>query len=198
MHMADKIDSVNDLATEEYQGVGPVTAAAATSTMWMLGGHGIGLVAGGLAGWGLGKNETIKNTVQGWWKSIKTTAERWSPTGALEKRFPLIAGGALFGTFLASYVGMAMGAVAGRNNGAIARDQFDRMQAGVRDLQEQNDALKAKADALMEQLKTAQQPTHQVTEVAAHGKHAGHGHEKHDSHLAALTAQEHGAAEVAR
>jgi len=192
----------NPLASEEYKGLGPVTAAVAESTTWALGGHVIGAVAGGLAGWGLSKHQGVTDVLQQAWNASKEWLGRYSPKNALAKRFPLIAGGALFGTFAASYVGMVAGAVAGRKHGEIARDQFDRLQAGVQELQEENDWLKAKADSLLEQLKAAQhQPKTQVTEVAEHAKLHGHAHgahKQHDSHVSALAAQTHGAAEVVR
>ncbi len=196
--MAEKPDNVR----EEYQGA----SVTSGSLSWWAAGHIVGIPVGAIAGGLLGQNEQWHQAVVRTWESTKgawnTLWEKMSKFLHLEKSHSrvgtYVASGAATGTALFGILAWIAGSGAEVRNAIRGRAQFDRLQDRIEDLSAENVALHAKAEALFEQLKLAQQPKHEITQVASHSKPAAHRESpaKPDSHVAALA--EHGAAEAAR
>ena len=195
-----------DIAKERYEG----PSAVAGSASWWAAGHIIGIPVGGLIGGLLGYNEQLHQAVVNSWKVVTSkSGALWEKAmqhlpyrDVLASRGRMgayVASGAAAGTFAMGMIAWAIGSGAEIRNAIRGRAQFDRLQDRVQDLAEENAALKMKADALLEQLKKAQQPTHEVSHVVAHEKHsaAAEARAKHDSHVAALALQ-NAAMEAAR
>lgn len=196
--------STEELLNEKFEGVGPITAAAAESTTWWAAGHVMGIPIG----LGIGKFINEQSPLG---RKIHHYGEiKW--LGGIKGKTAFLVSAAVAGSFLFSWLGAVAGAIAGRRNGAIAREQFDRMQQGVRELSDQNQALTAQVTMLEGQLSHTRQqheekPHHHEKKEAEHGKaHEAPSHVQklhdtrhapHASHQEAVAAQEP-AAEMGR